>query len=147
MLSGDLEVAQYLQSFPKESNLVVSRSLSEPQIYIAFANVWDPVDYQKYAQSWDFQSLDVGLVDQIPDYRLGNYNFKGINADDYTSDSDSILIGKTGEFPGAIKPLKVISYHNGRAAILVVKAAELAKFKRLEGDLRKLFFFFLLARP
>jgi len=54
MLSGRLEVAQWLAESLTDRPILVSRNLSEPQIYIAFANSWDPRDYQENSKSWDY---------------------------------------------------------------------------------------------
>jgi len=131
MLSGNLEAANYLANeIPSDANIIVSRSLSEPQIYIAFANVWDPTDYQNATKNWNYKKLGVDWVDQIPDYRLGNYNFKGINIDEYKIDRGAYVVGRPGEFPDDVKITKTINYPSGDAAIIVVKSSDLVTFAR-----------------
>jgi 4-amino-4-deoxy-L-arabinose transferase-like glycosyltransferase len=127
MLSGDLEVATALKEIaPEGSRIVVSKSLSEPQIYIAFANKWDPSLYQSETKNWNYEKLKLNWVDQLPSYSLGNYTFKGINMDDYRGGSDmDIIVGKPGEFPNDVKTSEIIYQPDGTAAVFIVKASDL----------------------
>jgi 4-amino-4-deoxy-L-arabinose transferase-like glycosyltransferase len=120
MLYGNLEAAQLLESkFNNEKKIVVSKKLSEPHIYIAFAQMLDPRIYQEQTKNWNYQELGVNWVDQMPEYELGRYVFKNIewNID---SGSDNLLVGKPDEFPTSIEPLVQINYPNGESAILIV---------------------------
>ncbi len=77
MLSGNLEVArEIVRTSDKYEKMTVSKSLSEPQIYIAFASKYDPIEYQKESKNWNFEELGVSWVDQMPEYSLGKFTFK-----------------------------------------------------------------------
>jgi 4-amino-4-deoxy-L-arabinose transferase-like glycosyltransferase len=115
MLSENLAAAAWLKDNAGGRQIIVSRTLSEPQIYIAFANEWDPALYQKETANWQLESW----VDQIPVYKLGNYTFKNI---DWKTDSlvkNTLLVGKPSEFPADIVPLKTFFYSDGSPAILI----------------------------
>lgn len=77
MLNGNLEMTTslYLNS-SNYDEVVVSKSLSEPHIYIAFAGKIDPIFYQSESKNWKFEEIGVHWVDQIPEYRLGKFVFK-----------------------------------------------------------------------
>lgn len=120
MLYGNLEVAQWLTAnIGKGREVIVSRKLSEPHIYIAFATSWDPKDYQKTTKDWRYKEKGLGWVDQLSEYRLANYAFKNI---DWQVDAKSgaVLVGKPEEFPEGTLSLKVFKYPNGEPSVLVV---------------------------
>ncbi len=112
MLYGNLGVAKWLTRNYKDrqslagfagKNIVVSRTISEPHIYIAFAGKWDPTDYQNATKSWKLDTW----VDQIPSYKLGSYTFQ----------NEKINIGRPEDFKKGIIPDKVFYYPNGEEAI------------------------------
>ncbi len=77
MLNGNLEMATSLyMNSTNYDEVVVSKTLSEPQIYIAFAGKIDPLFYQSESKNWKFEEIGVHWVDQIPEYRLGKFVFK-----------------------------------------------------------------------
>jgi len=122
MLYGNLEAAQWLTSIGTDRQIIISRGLSEPHIYVAFANSWDPNDYQRFTKTWDYKGSGLTWVDQIPEYKLGNYIFKNI---DWRLDNKGgrYLVGKPEEFPEDVVPLKIFYYPNGGKAILIVDPA------------------------
>lgn len=120
MLFGNLEAAQLLGTkFDDKDKVVVSKKLSEPHIYIAFAQKIDPVYYQVQTKGWDYQEQGVSWVDQMSEYQLGKYVFKNVdwNVD---SSNDYLLVGKPDEFPSTIDPLLEIDYPSTEPAILFV---------------------------
>lgn len=123
MLYGDLEAATWLsQNVDKNTQVVVDKSLSEPHIYIAFANKWNPNDYQKATRDWDFQSKGLNWVDQMPTYTLGNYTFKTVHIKEYSKIHGVILVGKPDEFDETSNIIKTIYYPDGKPAVLIVKS-------------------------
>ncbi len=77
MLSKNLMIAnEYVAKSAGNDTVIVPRTLSEPQIYIAFVSKMDPRFYQNESRGWNFEELGVNWVDQIPEYRLGKYLFK-----------------------------------------------------------------------
>lgn len=119
MLYGNYEIAQYLSKNFK-SSIVVDKDLSEPHIYIAFATKFDPASYQNTTKSWILGN-GINWVDQIPDYNLGNYEFKTVHLQEYLNKTGIILVAKSQDFPSTIKPIYSISYPNSVSALSVVK--------------------------
>lgn len=120
MLYGNLETAQVLEKIAdRKAKIIVSKSLSEPHIYVAFAGRYNPSEYQRQAREWNYTLSGVNWVDQIPQYQLGKYIFKSL---DWTQDSlqDAYLVGKPSEFPASVNPLAVIRYPDSRPAIYIV---------------------------
>lgn len=125
MLYGNLEIGQWVsKNIPADKTVIVDKSLSEPQIYFAFADRTDPKVYQKATEKWDLQAANVSWVDQLEEYGFGRFTFKDIKKTDLVS--DSVLIGRPDDFPVDISPSKVISYPNGKPAIYVVNQSEFA---------------------
>lgn len=103
MLYNNLEVAKWLMQNYKSKNIVVGRTISEPQIYLAFAGKWNPKDYQESTKNWKLETW----VDQIPSYKLGNFTFQ----------NEKINVGKPEDFKKGIIPDKIFYYPNGDEAI------------------------------
>ncbi len=102
------------------SQVVFSRSLSEPQIYMAFYKKWDPADYQKQAQDWlRYKTEGRSFVDQLGDYSLGKYNFTSIDSKAFGK-KDTLLIGKSNEFSSNANVVEKIKFPNGQDAIWLV---------------------------
>lgn len=123
MLYGNLEAGKWLSENIKGNIVVVSRSLSEPHIYIAFSSKFDPKSYQSATKGWDYKSLGLGWVDQIPEYKLGNVIFKRVHLEEYKNTPNTYLVGRPGEFPENINPMKIINYPNGKPAIYIVNTS------------------------
>ncbi len=98
--------------------VVISRQLSEPQMYLAFYTKWDPSDFQKESQNWlGYQNQEHPFVDQLGEYSLGKYVFKNI---DYNSAQKGVLlVGRASEFPEKISTLKTIYYPDNTQAIYI----------------------------
>ncbi len=121
MLSGNLEVANWLaDNAESDTQVVVSRGLSEPQIYIAFASKWNPKNYQAETASWDYKKAGVSWVDQLPEYRLGNYVFRSVHLQEYENQAGTLLVAKPESFPKDVVPVKTFNYPNGDPSIMVV---------------------------
>jgi hypothetical protein len=118
MLDGNLIAASWINQNEKGKDVIISRSFSEPQIFFAFANKWNPEDYQKYAKSWNLTVTDVAWVDQLPEYKLGNYTIKSV---DWKTDIKKgvVIVGRPDDFPLSAIPDKIFYYSNGQPAIYV----------------------------
>lgn len=123
MLYGNLEAARWLTNNAAGKNIVVSRKISEPHIYIAFANRYSPKEYQKNSTNWDFQKQGYGWVDMQPNYSLGNYLFRNVDWNIDKLRKNALLVGRPDEFPVGIQPLKKFDYPDGSTSILVVDPA------------------------
>ncbi|MEK7521628.1 MAG: glycosyltransferase family 39 protein [Patescibacteria group bacterium] len=122
MLYGRREALEFTQSVEdKYSTILVSRTLSEPHIYVGFYNKWDPADFQKESQDWlRYEKEGLLFVDQLGEYKLGKYVFRNI---DYFKDKNqkfTLLVGKSGEFPQSIKTEKEIVLPDGKPVISIV---------------------------
>lgn len=111
---GNLDLAVWLNQNSNGSNIILSRSLSEPQIFIAFADSWRPADFQKNTKKWTLETW----VDQIPEYKLGDYIIKSV---DWKKDTGGSLIAiKAGELPKSQIPIKTFYYPDESANSYVV---------------------------
>lgn len=120
MLYGNMEVSRWLMENRGIKNVVVSRSLSEPQIFIAFANNWNPEDYQKATQMWDLEGSKVTWIDQLPEWKLGPYTFKSIEWKKDSTNLNTLIVAKRNEFPDDVSPVFTVKYSDGKPAIYVV---------------------------
>jgi 4-amino-4-deoxy-L-arabinose transferase-like glycosyltransferase len=120
MLYGNMEVAEWLdQNADNAQRVVVSRKLSEPHIFIAFAQKWDPSDYQKETVDWRrYKEQNLKFLDQLDGYRLGKYSFGSILPEDLLGES-TLIVGRPDEFPSS-KPEKIFYYPDGTPSIYVV---------------------------
>lgn len=116
MLSGNLEASSWLSQNSDGKKVIVSRKLSEPQIYIAFINKWDPRDYQNATKNWKVETW----VDQIPEYSLGKYVFKNIDLKSDIKLTNTLLVGRPEEFLPIQNPVKIIYFPDGSEAIKII---------------------------
>lgn len=121
MLYGRRQAQEFLQEIEANyKEIIVSRQLSEPHIYVAFYKKLDPGHYQKASLDWlRYEKEGKSFVDQLGEYRLGKYVFRQIN---FEKDSrhGSLLVGQLQDFPTQVRKLKVINYPDGKPAILIV---------------------------
>lgn len=122
MLYGRRDAVEFVKSVEdKYQGIIFSRSLSEPQIYVAFYKQWDPSDYQRNTPDWlRYEKEGRSFLDQLGEYQLGKYVFHGIGK---TEGFGQLLVGKPEEFSQNIIALKTIYYPNGKTAILIVDPA------------------------
>lgn len=120
MSYGNLEVGYWLKENVEGKVAVISKTLSEPHIYIAFANSWDPADYQEQTKSWRFDESGVNWVDQIPNYSLGRYVFQNVDWKVNIGKPNSLLVGRPEQFLPSDIPTKIFNYPDGSDAIFVV---------------------------
>lgn len=122
MLYGRRDAVEFVESIEdKYEKIVFSRSLSEPHIYVGFYKQWNPSDYQKNTPDWlRYEKEGRSFLDQLGEYRLGKYVFRGISK---TGETEGLLVGKPEEFEPNVTTLKTIYYPNKRPAILIVDPA------------------------
>jgi len=99
MLFGRREaLARFLPIAEEFDQVIISRSLSEPHMYLAFYDQIPPAEYQKESAAWaDFQDKGFKFLDQYDGYRLGKFRFAGIHPRDVSR--DILLLGLPQEFP------------------------------------------------
>lgn len=116
---GSLEVATWLKENSKGREVIISRSLTETQIFVAFANVWDPNGFQKSTETWGFDESNLSWVDQLPSYSVGNYTFKSIDPK-IDMVKDRLIVLRAEEFLGEQIPIKVFYYPDGTPNIYIL---------------------------
>lgn len=79
MLNGNLEAAQWVVA-NTQGSVFVSKRLSEPHIYFAFAGLIDPKVYQSTSATWDYEAVGRKFVDQLGTYTLDRYVFSGVHS-------------------------------------------------------------------
>lgn len=123
MLYGNLEAARWLENNFWNRKILVSRGISEPQIFFAFAGKMDPEEYHTYSATWDLENENVKWVDQLPEYKLANYTIKSIDTDtDITN--DVVVVYKSGELKLKHNPIKIFYYPDGTPNIEIVDTAQ-----------------------
>lgn len=125
MSYGWQEAFKYLNAVDSEyKEIIISRSFSEPQIFIGFYKMWDPQDYQLQSKDWlRYKKEKLLFVDQLGEYYLGKYTIREIH---YSEDQDLtgiLLVGRPRDFPKDITTHKTIYYPDGKPAILIVEGA------------------------
>jgi len=123
MLYGRSEAVDYaVQNESQYKKIIVSRSLSEPQIYVAFFGKIDPAVYQIESQNWlRYETVGLSFVDQLGEYRLGKYVFSDVNYQSRLKEKETLIIGKPDEFPEKVDAVKTIYYPSGAEAIKIIK--------------------------
>jgi hypothetical protein len=106
----------------------ISRSLSEPQSYVAFFSAYDPKSHQEASVDWlRYEEEKKSFLDQLGEYSLGKFVFKNISFNEDSKVPGILLVGKPSEFADKITPLEVIKYKNQIPAIVIYDPAKDAK--------------------
>ncbi len=120
MLYGSLEVSYWLRDNKGTKNILVTRSLGEPQIFIAFANSWDPEDFQKQTKLWNFDKSGNFWVDQLEEWSLGDYKFKSIDWEKDLKLKNVLLVARPDEIKPTLSAVKTFNYPDGKVVINVI---------------------------
>ena len=107
----------------KYDQVVVSRSLGVPHIWVAFYEKIDPRLVQEASLKWAEQQQESGLVyiDQLGSYRLGKYAFGDINLEDIIrTGKKSLVVGRAWEFKVGSNIVKTVGYQNQAPLVLIV---------------------------
>lgn len=121
MLYGRRDATQFaLERQDSFSQIIFSRSLSEPQIYVAFYGKVDPTFFQQATVDWGLYRLEgLSFLDQLGQYKLGKFVFKRV---EYKSDSllpSTLILGLPEEFPNDADIVKTINFPNAEPDILI----------------------------
>ena len=125
MLYGAVDVMKYLQGQENQyDEMIVSKGLSEPHIYLAFVQRYDPREYQLAIQKWGFEEHGVTWVDQIPEYSLGKYTFKSLGRDVFERKENKkiLIVGRGDEYANDFKTTHIVYYPNKKPAFWFVEA-------------------------
>ncbi len=121
MLWGSLISAEYLARNYTGKNILVSKSLSEPHIYAAFTSEYDPASYQVESKNWNYKKMGLLWVDQMPEYKLGNFTFSDINRKKIEAGDYDVVVGKPEEFNEVITPRHIIHYPDNGEAVYIIE--------------------------
>ncbi len=121
MLYGRREMMDTIKEIGENyKTIIISRSLSEPQIYVAFYTKYDPRLHQQASVDWLRYELEGrSFLDQLGEYTLGKYTFKNVNLIDDSKIPDVLIVGKPMEFSEKTTPLQTIKYKNQNPAIVI----------------------------
>lgn len=101
--------------------VVFSRSLSEPHIFVAFYKQLPPTMYHQATTTWpNFASLGMSFLDQYDGYTIGKYTFGDLHLD-LPRAHPVLLIGKSTDFSPQYPEYFHITYPNGQTAIKVAE--------------------------
>ncbi len=117
MVYGTSQVVNDLKN-TENKQIIISKNISEPQIYFAFYTKMDPVEYQNYSRNWNLVN---GWVDQQGTYKLGKYTFRNINYDVDQKLAKTVLVGTPNDFPAELKPNISINYPNLKPAYYIIQ--------------------------
>ncbi|HEX6977559.1 MAG TPA: glycosyltransferase family 39 protein [Patescibacteria group bacterium] len=118
MIYGTKEVVDFISKEEGgKKEVIISKSVSEPQIYLAFYKKIDPREYQSASRNWELVN---GWVDQQGSYNIGKYIFRDINYNVDSKLKNIILVGKPSEFPTSAKIDFVVNYPNLTPAYYIV---------------------------
>lgn len=127
MKYGMKEAVAYIDANEADyEQIVVSRSLGVPHIWVAFYEKLDPKLVQESSLQWVEQQKENGVVyiDQLGSYRLGKYVFGDINLGDIAKTGKrSLVMGRPWEFKRDNNIVKTISYPNQAPLMLIVDPA------------------------
>ena len=120
---GHQEVAAYLKEHEGEyDRIVMTKWYGEPQLFVAFYNLWDPKIYQ--AQNLPLIRYETEgrlWLDQLPQYSLGKYTFKYLDWSTEIRDSRTLYIGKSDDFYPDSNIKQTILFPDGTVAFYIVQ--------------------------
>ncbi len=121
MIYGAREVVSAISSISIEfDEIIISKKISEPQIYFAFFLHLDPKIVQQESRDWlRYEKEGLSWVDQLGTYKLGKYTFRSIQASDLQK-PNILLVGEPSDFPEKITPDLVIRYPNQSPAYYLI---------------------------
>ena len=98
----------------KYQKIIVSdkEPLDRSYMFFAFYLKYSPKEYQKYGVKESGGFAEVHYFDK--------YEFRPLNYEKDSKESNVLLIGNPQEFPGSLTPLKTIYYPNGKPVLEIV---------------------------
>lgn len=122
MSYGWREAISYIKpQYDTFDTIIVSRNLSEPQMFVAFYMKVDPRLVQTESVDWlRYQKDGLKFVDQLGEYRLGKFIFKSIDKSYDMDRKNSLIMGRPGDFPFNTEPTYVVRFPDGKDALYLV---------------------------
>jgi 4-amino-4-deoxy-L-arabinose transferase-like glycosyltransferase len=122
MKYGVSQIMNYLsQNQYRYQKIIISKKISEPQIYLAFYLKLDPNFFQQSSQNWQFQSKGLTWVDQLDEYSLGDFVFKDLNYKFESMNKNALIVGESSELPDNIKTIYAVNYPDKSPAYKLVE--------------------------
>lgn len=124
---GVKQIMEVVQTHePEYDKVILSRSLSVPQIWVGFYLKVDPKVYQLASDDWlRYENEGLPFVDQLGDYSLGKYQFTGIDINKLKGSSGILLVGRPEEFASGVHVLESVNYPDQTPAYLLVDSKAL----------------------
>jgi len=105
-----------------DGQILITRRLSEPHIFVAFYNKIDPPIYQNSSVNWDFENHGFNWVDQLPEYSLDRYTFHNIDLNSENNSGFAAMVMTRDEYREEIVPqAKAITNQSGDAIFYVAE--------------------------
>ncbi|OGM31947.1 hypothetical protein A2803_02565 [Candidatus Woesebacteria bacterium RIFCSPHIGHO2_01_FULL_44_21] len=125
MSYGWRQASEYIRNvYDSYDKIVVSGNFSEPQMFAAFFMEINPGVVQAQSLDWlRYESQGLKFVDQLGEYKLDKFVFKGIDKSVDTKTPNTLIMGRPEDFIG-VTPDHVINYPDGEAAIYFVSSRE-----------------------
>jgi 4-amino-4-deoxy-L-arabinose transferase-like glycosyltransferase len=107
---GYRELFAAIRKLDPTRQIVISRSIGEPQTYTAFYLKINPVEFQRAAKDWPLDPVrNIVFLDQLGHYFLGRYEYRDINWGSDKKIPDTDYVGHRGEFsPGLTNSGKIL---------------------------------------
>jgi len=127
MQYGMKEVVGYISEVEdKYGEILLSRSLSVPNIWVQFYQKIDPRIVQRSSKDWlIYEKKGYVSIDQMSEYPLGKYIFGSIEKQKLAGKDSLLVVGKPEEFRENQEALEIINYPNGSPAYLIVDARKM----------------------
>jgi 4-amino-4-deoxy-L-arabinose transferase-like glycosyltransferase len=122
MQYGMRETMEFIGSVEDNySEILLSRSLSVPNIWVQFYLKVDPVQVQEATKQWvAYEKQGYVSIDQMSQYSLGKYTFSGIDKEGLAKEKRVLVVGKPDEFKASQEVLKAIYYPDKIPAYVIV---------------------------
>lgn len=130
MVYGAREIMSLITPIEDQySQIIFTKSLSEPHIFVAFYGKINPSFYQAQSLKWTFEVEGHDWVDQLPVYTLGKYSFRNINWPADLELVDALIVSPAAAVPEKANIIAKINYPNGNPAYVLVdtRNSEFAK--------------------
>jgi 4-amino-4-deoxy-L-arabinose transferase-like glycosyltransferase len=107
-------------------SVVISRTLSVPNIWVQFYAQIDPKMVQRASQAWlYYEDEGVLYLDQKNEYRLGKYVFGDIKPFELSQQENTLAVGRLNEFPEGARTLDTFYYANGDRSFVMMDSKDL----------------------
>ncbi|MBM3205312.1 phospholipid carrier-dependent glycosyltransferase [Candidatus Shapirobacteria bacterium] len=121
---GYRQTIDYLKTVEGDyEKIVMTKRFSEPQVFVAFYQKYNPYQYQKEAQDFlRYEKQGFVFQDQLGVYRLGKFEFRDLNWNADKQLEKTLIVGGQQDFSLDLnlRPQKVIYYPDGKEAFIIV---------------------------